>query len=272
MIPRNLARIAAAEPAPYSAAMADTSYCHWYSPRRAAFHEAGPDGRLRLDVLADWLQDVGGEHAGALGLATDVVLGHGLTWALRRLIVRVADMPAMGGSVNVDTWPAGRDKHTFHRDFKIGDERNRPLVAATARWSMIDLESRRAVALPDWMTALVPIDPARAAEFPTAPVAALAGADVTERVVQPRWADLDLNGHVNNARQVGWLIEALAREVPARARIAEMDIAFRLECRVDDAVLSRAADLGGGRYRHALVNADTGKDIARAETLWVSAD
>lgn len=241
---------------------------HWRAMRGVGFHEAGPDGRLRLDVLADWLQDVGAEHAAGLGLSTDVVLAKGVTWMLRRLTLQVHAMPSMGEDVDVETWPAGRDRMYFHRDFRLTGAESALLVAGNARWGIFDVQTHRASAVPDWMADKVLIDPTRAADFSTGPVPPLGDAAAVGRAVPPRWSDLDLNGHVNNARLVGWVLEALPRDVVASRRLVSVDVAFRMECRLDDSVMSRAAIVGDGVYRHALVNTDSGKDIARAETVW----
>lgn len=243
---------------------------YWRASRRGRFYEAGPDGRVRFDVLADWQQDVGADHAAHFGLAIDELMAKGLAWVLRRLTWNIHQLPAMNTDVAIETWPAGRDRMFFHRDFRLTNDSGALLMAANARWGLFDLETRRAAGIPDWIAEKVAVVDDRAADFPTGPVPALGtgNGDVEERPVIPRWSDLDLNGHVNNARLVSWLFEGLPRPVVADGALTNLDMAFRFECKLDDPVVSRAVALGSGRYRHALVNAETGKDIARAETSW----
>ena len=242
---------------------------HWHAPRHVAFHEVGPDGRVRYDALADWLQGAAADHAHALGISTDDLYAKGQGWSATRMTVHVNDLPGMDRTINLETWPAAYDKRFFYRDYLIKDERNQTLVAATTRWSLFDVQARKALPVPDDMAAKVTVDPERADDFSEKPAGAIAdGAADFERLVVSRWTDLDINGHVNNARLLGWVMEGLDRSMLAEKTLAALDISFRTECTLDTPVLSRSVAEETGGYRHALVNLETGKDIVRATTIW----
>lgn len=242
---------------------------HWYVPRHVALHEVGPDCALRLDALADWLQGAAAEHAGALGLSTEGLLAQGLGWSLTRMTAHITALPQMDRTIHIETWPAARDKRFFYRDYIVRNERNETLVTATSRWGLFDIKARTAVPVPDDMAVMVIADPTRADEFSSKAFPALASdAACFERAVLPRWSDVDVNGHVNNARLASWILEGLPRDIPAERKLKTVDISFRSECPLDTAVVSRSQSDEDGLFRHAVVNGDTGKDIARAVTVW----
>ena len=82
----------------------------------------------------------------------------------------------------------------------------------------------------------------------------------------PRRSELDVNGHVNNAHLLGWLLEPLP-DMPNR-RLIEIDCAFRSECQSGDTVLSRVGSETDGVRHHALVREADGTDLVRAVSRW----
>src|SRR4051812_13262087 len=68
---------------------------------RAGLADAGPTGRVRLDALARWLQDVAYEDVEDAGLVERA------TWVVRRLRIRVERFPRFGDRVTVRTWCSG---------------------------------------------------------------------------------------------------------------------------------------------------------------------
>jgi len=161
--------------------------------RRVRLSDAGPDGILRLDGVARYLQDAATDDW------ADTGLDPGETWVVRRTLVRVADggrWPALGEEVALTTWcggmgPAWAERRT---DLEVGGAL---LVETVALWVPLDRTGR----------------PARLGEeFHAVYGEAAAGRRVSGRVPAPpkltdgtrrpwpiRQADLDIIGHVNNA-------------------------------------------------------------------------
>jgi acyl-ACP thioesterase len=161
--------------------------------RRVRVSDAGPEGVLRLDALARYLQDVATDDWADAGLSPDDV------WVVRRTAVQVAAggrWPSLGEDVGLSTWcggtgPAWAERRT---DLEVDGAL---MVQTVALW--------------------VPLDPAGrplrvSQEFHDVYGEAAAGRRVTGRVPAPpvltlataqpwpvRRADLDILGHVNNA-------------------------------------------------------------------------
>jgi fatty acyl-ACP thioesterase A len=228
-------------------------------------YEAGPGGTAGIPVLADYLQESAAAHADALAVGAEPMAAAGLAWILTRLKIAVTRLPAVGESVDIETWPAALDKRFATRAWRLYDADGQPLADALAHWAAFDIARRRLAPMPDWIGQRVgPGDPP--------PLAfegrSLPAPDATEGTVAltPRRTDLDVNGHVNNARLLGWLLEPLPdAEVAA---LASLDAAFRHECRAGETVESRLGPLHTGKRRHALTRAADRTDLVRAVGVW----
>jgi medium-chain acyl-[acyl-carrier-protein] hydrolase len=231
------------------------------------FHEAGPDGTIRLGALADHLQQAAGDHAAALGLGAARLADAGLHWVLTRQYVRIARAPRGGEAITIETWPSERPRQLFQRDFRVTDAAGAALAVATSSWALIDAASRRAVKGPPGVVTAIEVTRRRAAEYPARTIPRLQD-HTFETPIRARWSDLDANRHVNNAVLASWVIEALPFDILGAHRLRAIDIAFRNECGPGDEVLSRAQPTGALAYRHALVRAADGTELARAESEW----
>jgi acyl-ACP thioesterase len=158
---------------------------------RVFLGDAAPDGRVRLDAVARWLQD-----AAYLDVLDAGFEGQG-AWVVRRSRIEVERFPVVGEPVRATTWCSGLGKMWAERRTTIEGERG-GRAEATALWVHVDLGSGRPR----------PLDAAQLAFW---------GASAGDRRVRARlqhddppegappapWhfraADLDIAGHVNNA-------------------------------------------------------------------------
>ncbi len=107
---------------------------------------------------------------------------------------------------------------------------------------------------------------------------------------------MDMNGHVNNASYLKWLLEDVPACVHDSAFTAGADIEFRAECKYGDDVISRTSLIADGRclaedrsgngnssngegragvmsgeafaLQHALLRTRDGVELLRARTHW----
>lgn len=234
---------------------------------RVAFHEVGSERAIGLVALANHLQQAAGEHAERLGLGMERMAAEGLAWVLSRQRLCIRHWPGCRESLAIETWPSLVSGPLFHREFRVLDGAGREIVLATSAWALFDLASRKSVAAPDWIAASLELDPTRAATFEGRTVPGLRDATWEQRVL-PRWSDLDINRHVNNAQLLGWCLETLPRKWLAAGRLTEIDAQFRSECNLDDSVSSRAGEIEPGLCLHSLVHAADGKELLRARSRW----
>jgi acyl-ACP thioesterase len=160
---------------------------------RPGFADCAPTGRMRLDGLARWLQDVAYADVEDAGLAEKSV------WVVRRTRIDVRRFPRFGEEFELATFCSGMGRMWAERRTTVtraGAEQSD--VEAVALWVHLDPENWRPIPLGEEELELY----GRAA----------AGRRVTARLRHPapggieqssmwlfRDTELDIAGHVNNA-------------------------------------------------------------------------
>jgi acyl-ACP thioesterase len=195
---------------------------------RGGLADAAPAGRIRLDALARWLQDV------ARADLEDALGGEDWLWIVRRTRIRVERFPSFGEACMARTWCSGTGSMWAERRTTISGPR--ASVEAVALWVRIDEQRNR------------PVPPSAACSELYAPSAD--GRRVKARLRHPapnadaeraawrfRAAELDLAGHINNAAY--WTV--LEEELAAGPDPATFDgeIEFRAGAQAGDAVVLR---------------------------------
>jgi len=110
--------------------------------RRPGFADCAPSGRMRLDALACWLQDVAYADVEDAGLADAAV------WVVRRTRMRVNRFPRFGGRYRCTTFCSGLGRMWAERRTDvIGEGSEVPDVEAVSLWVHLDVSNWRPVPL-----------------------------------------------------------------------------------------------------------------------------
>jgi acyl-ACP thioesterase len=181
---------------------------------RAGLADAGPTGRVRLDALARWLQDVAWADVDDAGLADRVA------WVVRRMRLRVDAFPAFGERLELRTWCTGFGRMWAERTTTVTGSAG--AVEAVAVWVSLDPVTGRPKTLDQ--------------PFVDVYGEAAAGRTVKARLHHPappgdaaaspwlfRRADLDVADHVNNAAYWAPVEEALLAREDLGALEAEVE-------------------------------------------------
>jgi acyl-ACP thioesterase len=183
--------------------------------------DCAPTGRMRLDAVARWLQDVAWADVEDAGVA-----GHAL-WILRRTRIQVRRFPQIRERCLVRTFCSGIGRLVAERRTVISPlaHPDRHDVETVAVWVHLDPVTRRPCGL----------TPAEYAIFATS---GYGDRDVGHRLRHPRPVpgseiDLDLADHVNNAAYWELLEEELLNSADAVAASAEL-VSFDAEIEFRD--------------------------------------
>lgn len=217
--------------------------------------------------LAGHLQEAAAAHADHLGVGLDRLAAEGLGWVMSRLRVRIERWPSSGETMRIETWPSKRVSHLFQREFRLRDDGDVLIGAASSRWALFDVHARHMATAPKWLEEVVRWDPEQAVGLERAAAPRLTAPD-RGRIITPRLSDLDINGHVNSAQLLGWTLEALPRAIAGARSLREIDVQFRHECRLEDRVASRAEAKEAGVFHHSVICTDDGRELVRARSLW----
>jgi len=184
-------------------------------PVRPGLADAAPSGRVRMDALARWVQDI------AFADVEDAQVMGDSVWVVRRMRIRVASFPHFGERVEGLTFCSGAGRLWAERRVTFESESGSVEIAGI--WVHLDPESRLPTPLPESFDRLY----AESAQ----------GRRVKARLRHPnpvgdeqsaawffRATDADVAAHVNNAAYWEPLEELLADAEPAAL---DAEIEFR---------------------------------------------
>lgn len=160
---------------------------------------------VRPGTLLTFAQEAALSHCRILG----VEKLDGLFWAVIRHRVLINRMPEPGETVTLETWPMPTTRTAFPRMAVGYDEQGNELFSVISLWVLMD-QNTRAMILPEKSGIQVPgllkgSEPKAPGSVLPKPLDEAGSRQVSE-------ADLDGNGHMNNARYLDWVWETLPEE------------------------------------------------------------
>jgi acyl-ACP thioesterase len=167
-------------------------------------------GRLRLDALVRYLQDVAGDDVRDAGIDAP--------WVMRRIALDVGDLPRFGDTVNLITFCSGTGPRIAERRTTVAID-GRVAADAVAIWVYVDPASGRPAPLEDWFFDLYgEASGGRRVSgrlrLPAPP------SEASSRAWPLRVSDFDVLGHVNNAAYWEPIEDELARTSAGRRIVA----------------------------------------------------
>jgi len=181
--------------------------------RRVRLGDATPNGRLRLDAVARYLQDVANDDT------RDADWSDPHWWVVRRTVIDVHQFPEYMQEIDLTTWCGGIGSHWAERRTRISAVDGTPLIDAASLWVHVDESTMQPSKVPADVVDILG--------------ASAGGRDVNARLLlrdklfdessvettpwHLRFADFDAVGHMNNAAY--WVIveEFLAAHRDVRA-------------------------------------------------------
>ena len=85
--------------------------------------------------------------------------------------------------------------------------------------------------------------------------------------VAVRYSDIDVNGHVNNSRYIGWLMDAHAMALHRSHTVKSIEVNYLGETVVGDRLSMLSKEATPGEYWHSMVKAD-GAEACRGRIEW----
>jgi acyl-ACP thioesterase len=220
------------------------------SSARAGLADVSPSGRMRLDALARWIQDVSYgdmDDAGLVGLAV---------WVIRRMRIKVSRFPRFGEDFKLQTFCSGLGRMWAERRVTIAPERGgESVVEAVTLWVHLDPGGDRPT-------------PLSSEEIET--YSRTAGdRRVTARLRHPRpkrvveerqwrfrYTECDLAGHVNNSAYLEPLEEELLSGEGKEPERLDIELEFRTPAQPGDKLVLR-----DGRWRWIVDGGETHASI-----------
>ncbi|CAN6563379.1 unnamed protein product [Malus baccata var. baccata] len=271
-------------------------------------YEVGINKTATVETIANFIQEVGCNHAQYVGFSTDgfatttTMREMHLIWVTARMHIEIYKYPAWSDVVEIETWCQGEGRIGTRRDWILKDYATGEVIGrATSKWVMMNQDTRRLQKVSDDVREehLVFAPRELRLAFPEPNNNSLRKIPKLEDPAQysrlgvvPRRADLDMNQHVNNVAYIGWVLESMPQELIDSHELEAITLDYRRECQRDDIVDSLtsvepfddAPALSGNgtngslaateddkdyrQYLHLLRSAGDDSEINRGRTIW----
>lgn len=226
------------------------------------------NGKLKLNMLLNFLQESAAEHAGKLNLSGLDLLKKNLAWIMSRYHISISYYPEQGETIEVSTWPSVVEGIFTLREYEIRASEKKA-VQATSSWMALDLQSKKPVKIKKTLPSF-PLYSRRAVHDDFRPLPDVENTDIELRFPVLK-EDLDFNRHVNNVVYIQWAVETAPEDVVMDLRPTQIEVNYKNETYYGDCVVSRTQKLRSGKgphYIHQLVKESDGREIARLRTEW----
>jgi acyl-ACP thioesterase len=246
----------------------------WSENIRIRAYMVDASREANLVAIQNLCQEVAGNHANACELGYEAMQKRGMAWVLNRLKINILKQPKWTETVTVKTWVSVMQPFS-HRHFQIvlpvseTNETELILANAYALWIPIDLATKRPKRMANEDFPLY--EYAYDCEMPEKLLFTVlasrplgeGGIFSSERIVQ--YSDLDMLGHVNNAKYVEWLLDDYFR-THGIVKVKTLDINYLGEV-FQGSIVQFFVQQTDDTIFYAIIEKASGKEVCRAKLL-----
>jgi len=205
-----------------------------------------------------------------LGLSIWHLEKYNASWVLLRKEVSLYQMPVLGDTITVETFPSGADRHLTYRDFKAFDRHGKLLATASSSWLLMELDERKMMPIPDEIIhSIEPLfpDPAECLPRPSGKFPLISKMD-HEWKAQVGWFDLDFNYHLNNVTYASWMLNALPESLFKSKILSNFQIRYAKEALLQDPIRCITEQWNENQYMHQLMRTTDDEVLAFGKSTW----
>jgi len=238
---------------------------------RVHVYETGPDGKLNLYSLFNYMQDIASDHAVKLGFGRDDLMRDNRFWVLSRMYAVITEWPLWEDSIIVKTWPNGTDKLFALRNYEVNYPDGRHIASATSSWLILDRTTKK-VQRPD--SILTQYNPNLHADNSPIRYASKLEPAAEDGRISPGFrikvSDLDVNLHANNVRYLKWVSDSYDLDFVMKNVPQSAEINYLAESLYDEEVMIRASvdKENGSFYNHSIFRINDNKELCRIRIEW----
>ncbi len=238
----------------------------WTETYRIHSYDMDMHGIANVPQLCKYMQESAWHHAENLQVGYSQFMKQSLIWVLGAMRVEVSMYPQWGESATVDTWPSGRSRLAYLRDFKISSNKQELLAVATTKWYALDLTTRKPVSIDHMFHYdLSQVEQATSHIFSNL-VPDLSGEP--SKPFHVVYSDMDVNQHVNNVRYIEWLLDNFSLEFYKAHELRTIEIHFNAEALFGDELNVMTIEKDDYNYQHHLIRNTDKKTLCIAQTTW----
>jgi acyl-ACP thioesterase len=238
---------------------------------RVHVYETGPDGKINLHSLFNFMQDIAAEHAVKLGFGRDDLMSGNRFWVLSRMYAVITEFPKWDDTIIVNTWPCGTDKLFALRNFCVYYPDRNQIASASSSWLILDLTTRKVQRpegiLPRYLPDLYKNNPPVRTAMKLEPHDENGWLSSKFRI---KSSDLDINLHTNNVTYLKWVNDTydlgfIMNHFPFTAEINYLAESLYNE----EIIIKTSIERNNNKvYNHSIIRTDDNKELCRIKLEW----
>ncbi|HTL55171.1 MAG TPA: acyl-ACP thioesterase domain-containing protein [Candidatus Limnocylindrales bacterium] len=213
----------------------------------------------RLFLEAAW------NHAEALGVGFAHLAERQRLWVLVRLLIKMEGYPRWGETVRLITWPRAARSVFALREFELTDSSGKQLGGGSSAWVVLDANTKKPQRIQKLLSGIRTGPEQLAVGAEPSKIESFGGSTVL--TTRAHYSDVDLNGHVNSGRYIGWLLDSYSFDFHKTHQAQSVEINYLGETRGGETLSIGAAEQAPGTWQHAIVKSD-GTEVCRARMVW----
>lgn len=238
---------------------------------RVHVYETGPDGRVSLHSLFNFMQDIASEHAVLLGYGREDLMKENHFWVLSRIYAVFSYLPSWSDTIVAKTWPAGVDKLFAMRNYNLSDKKGVNVGYASSAWLIIDRDTKKIQRPDEFLRRYNPEN--QQIQIPIRYPEKLREADkngTLSPAFRVKVGDLDINLHTNNVNYLKWVTDTYDLNFIHKHRPHSAEINYLAEAVFGDEVMVRTSsgDTEGKVFSHSVISQHESKEYCRVRIEW----
>ena len=198
-------------------------------------YETGPDKKLEVPALMRYFEEVALLQSEQQGIGFDYYEKNKVAWMLHQFDIRFSRYPEFGEKVTIRTQPWSVFRFFGFRKYWVLDRDGCELITADTSWLFVNTLNKRPMRVNDDMKRGYGHLENPEERLPMPEMDAPQRTDHAKEF-QVRYADIDVNKHVNNTHYLEWALEALPAAIREDCMLQQVRIIFKKEttygCRI----------------------------------------
>lgn len=233
-------------------------------------YDTGPDGKLSLLSLFNYMQDIASEHAVRLKFGRDDLMRENRIWVLSRIVADIEIWPEWEQTIIVRTWPRGTDKMFAIRDYEVFYPDGKHIASGSSSWLVIDRTTKK-IQRPDEMLTRfnsevsVKNSLGRNAEKVPTP---FENGEISDHF-KIKVSDIDLNLHTNNVKYINWATDTYSVDYIMNHVPVSLEVNYLAESAWGEEVfIISDNNINTGSVIHSIVRTNDNKELCRMRINW----
>jgi len=193
-------------------------------------YDADRFGKMSFFSFFNYLQESAHLNAQSNGFGYGFVEQEHAYWVLTRVLVEIDHWPKWNDDIQIKTWPRGSEGLFAVRDFELIKD-GKTIGRVSSYWMILDQETHRPKRMDQYEFLKSDFIVDKAIDRKLEKIRII-GDRATRCLRSVRSSDIDVNGHVNNATYVRWILDAYFSK--EKAHFMEFEINYLRELRLDD--------------------------------------